>query len=283
MQQGCATAFDWYMSPPDRSKYEDIYTANRNPRDGRIAFPALEDLYDSLDVPDTDVRSAWNLVNPRSEEGINKDACLAFLHILNNRHEGFRVPRSVPPSLRATFEQGRIEYNLDRVQQQSAADRWGAKRDDETLSGKKAKFGDTYLSRLGVGERKLKGTDFSRAPRDGEWEEVRLKKELKELEEKMARVEEGAKRRRENGGRRDDSRPALVKRELESMLDYKRRELKDLELGEGEAKTGRDLKAVAEEIGMVREQVESLQEHLRKREGVLQGLREGVEVERGGR
>lgn len=280
---GLKDGFDWYMPPSERSKYEEIYTSSRNPRNGLISFEALSDLYDSLDVPDTDVRSAWNLVNPKSEEGINKDACLAFLHILNHRHEGYRIPRSVPPSLRATFEQGKIEYNIDRVNaQQKAADRWGTKRDDSTLSGKKAKFGDSYLSRLGVGDRKPKGTDFSATPRDGEWEEVRLKKQLKELEDKIAKVESGAKSRRDRGGRRDDSKPALVKRELEQLLDYKRRELRDLENGEGKAKTGQSLKAFQDEIGMVKEQVDGLQEHLRKREAVLQDLRDQIDAEKAG-
>lgn len=284
---GLKSGFDWYMSPSDRSKYSEIYTANRQPRTGLITFSSLTPLYDSLDVPDTDVRSAWNLVNPKSEEGINKDACLAFLHILNNRHEGYRIPRSVPASLRATFEQGQISYNLESQQPNiSAAERWGTKRDDSTLSGRKAKFGDSYLSRLGVGERKPRGTDFSgtnAASRDGEWEEVRLKKQLKELEDKISKVEETAKRRRERGGRRDqDSKPALVKRELEMLLDYKRRELKDLELGEGKAKQGQSLKAVADEIATVKEQVDGLQEHLRKREGVLQDLRDQIEAEKAG-
>ena len=273
--------FDWYMSPSDRSKYEAIYSENRSGRSGLIAFQSLQDLYDSLDVPDTDVRSAWNLVNPKSAEGINKDACLAFLHILNNRHEGYRIPRSVPPSLRATFEQGQIEYNIDRVQ--TAADRWGTKRDDSTLSGKKAKFGDSYLSRLGVGERKPKGTDFSGTPQDAEWEEVRLKKQLREIEEKMAKVEEAAKRRRDRGGRREDSRPALVKRELEQLLDYKRRELRELESGEGKMGQGQSLKGVADEISMVKEQVDGLQDHLRRREEVLQGLKEQIEAAKAGR
>lgn len=279
--EGLKDGFDWYMPPNERGKYEDIYNNSRNLRDGRISFTALADLYESLDVPDTDVRSAWNLVNPKSEEGINKDACLAFLHILNNRHEGYRIPRSVPPSLRATFEQGKIEYQIDRVQ--TAADKWGAKRDDNTLTGKKAKFGDTYLSRLGVGgERKPKGTDFSSAPRDGEWEEVRLKKQLRELDEKMAKMEEAAKRRRERGGRRDDSRPALVKRELEQMLDYKRRELRDLENGEGKAKAGQSLKEFASEIEVVKEQVDGLEGHLRTREAKLEELRGLIEAERAG-
>jgi hypothetical protein len=282
---GLNNSFDWYMSPSDRSKYESIYTENRNSRSGLISFSALQDLYDSLDVPDTDVRSAWNLVNPKSGEGINKDACLAFLHILNNRHEGYRIPRSVPPSLRATFEQGQIEYNVDRVQT-SAADRWGTnKRDDSTVTGRKAKFGDSYLSRLGVGERRPKGTDFSSSAqsKDAEWEEVRLKKELRDIETRMEKVSQAAQSRRTRGGRSEDSKPALVKRELEQLLDYKRRELKDIELGEGAAKSGKSLKGFEEEIAVVKEQVDGLQEHLRKREEVLKGLKEQIEAEKVGR
>jgi Ca2+-binding EF-hand superfamily protein len=281
--QGLKDGFDWYMSPSDREKYSEIYTSSRNARDGRISFESLQDLYSSLDVPDTDIRSAWNLVNPKSEEGINKDACLAFLHILNNRHEGYRIPRNVPPSLRATFEQGRIEYNVDRVAaQQTAADRWGTKRDDNTVSGRKAKFGDSYLSRLGVGERQVKGTDFSGTPRDAEWEEVRLKKQLRELEEKMAKVEQAAQKRRDRGGRRDDSRPALVKRELEQLLDYKRRELRGLENGDAKTQAGNASQNFNDEIAMVKEQVDGLQDHLRKREAALQELRDQIETEKAG-
>ncbi|TKA43209.1 Actin cytoskeleton-regulatory complex protein end3, partial [Friedmanniomyces simplex] len=147
----------------------------------------------------------------------------------------------------------------------------------------KAKFGDTYLSRLGVAsDRKPKGTDFSGTPREGEWEEVRLKKQLRELEEKMGQVEEGAKRRRERGGRREDSRPALVKRELEQLLEYKRREMRALESEEGKGQGGQGLKGFQDDIATVKEQVDGLQEHLRKREAVLQGLREQIEAEKAG-
>lgn len=271
--------FDWYMSPNNKNKYDEIYTANRDTH-GEISFASLEPLYSSLEVPDTDIRSAWNLINPSASQTIGKDATLAFLHILNNRHEGFRIPRSVPASLRSTFERGTIEYNLDRVQPTSKS-RWAAK--EEEGGSRKAKFGDAYLTRLGVGDRagfnKAKGTDFSATKgKDDEWEEVRLKRELKDIEEKIARAEKEAGKRK--GGRDTRSKPALVKRELELLLDYKRRELRDLEAGEGKYKEGGNLKGLSDDIAMVKEQVDGLQSHLTERERVLDDLKRQIEEEK---
>ncbi|KAK8206945.1 endocytosis and cytoskeletal organization protein [Phyllosticta capitalensis] len=275
---GLKDGFDWYMSPSDKTKYEEIYSANKDHR-GDVSFEDLAPLYDSLDVPDTDIRSAWNLVNVRGHEGISKDACLAFLHILNMRHEGFRIPRSVPPSLRASFEKGNIEYNIERVR--SPAERWGVNRGDNTTTGRKAKFGDAYLSRLGIGDKGKympKGTDFSGTKTTEDWEEVRLKKQLRDLDDKLANVEQTMKAKGKD--RREDSKPALVKRELEQLLEYKRRQLRDLELGEGQAAEGQSLKGMQEEIQTVREQVEGLEQHLRTREGVLEDLKRQIEEEK---
>ncbi|KAI1335873.1 actin cytoskeleton-regulatory complex protein END3-domain-containing protein [Xylariaceae sp. FL0016] len=270
---GLKDGFDWYMTPTDKAKYESIYQENRDMR-GEVSFNALEDLYESLDVPDTDIRSAWNLINPSASSTINKDACLAFLHILNNRHEGFRIPRTVPASLRSSFERNQIDYSLD-----SARNRWAAKADENTSTGRKAKFGDQYLTRLGRSGFKAGGTDFSTTKTD-DWEEVRLKKQLQELEDKMAKVEEQANRRA--GGKRE-SKPALVKRELEQLLDYKRKEQRELEEGGGKAKVGGNLRGVSEDLATVREQIEGLETHLGSRMQVLEQLRREIEDEKTGR
>jgi tetrahydromethanopterin S-methyltransferase subunit G len=124
------------------------------------------------------------------------------------------------------------------------------------------------------------GTDFSNTKTTEDWEEVRLKKQLAELEAKVEKVEAAAAQRA--GGRRD-TKPALVKRELEQLLDYKRRELRDLQSGEGKSKVGAGLKGVSDEIDTVREQVEGLEAHLRSRRDVLAELQQEIENEKVGR
>jgi hypothetical protein len=74
-----------------------------------------------------------------------------------------------------------------------------------------------------------------------------------------------------------------VKRELEQLLDYKRKELRELEQGEGKTKVGASLKGVQEEIGAVREQVEGLEAHLRSRQQVLESLRQEIDNEKASR
>ncbi|EHK22294.1 calcium binding protein [Trichoderma virens Gv29-8] len=273
---GLKDGFEWYMKPEDKAKYEQIYQESRDMR-GEVSFTSLEDLYESLDVPDTDIRSAWNLINPSASSSINKDACLAFLHILNNRHEGFRIPRTVPASLRSSFERNQIDYQVDN-QRGGVSSRWATKADDSTTTGRKAKFGDQYLTRLGRSGFKTAGTDFS-TEKTEDWEEVRLKRQLQDLEEKMKKVEEIAERRK--GGKRD-SKPALVKRELDQLLDYKRRELRDLEEGKGKSAVGGSLKSISDDLETVREQVDGLESHLRSREQILEQLQREIEDEKRG-
>ncbi|KAL6862683.1 endocytosis defective- protein [Amphichorda felina] len=269
--QGLKDGFEWYMKPQDKAKYEQIYQENRDMR-GEVSFGALEDLYESLDVPDTDIRSAWNLINPSAASTINKDACLAFLHILSNRHDGFRIPRTVPASLRSTFERNQIDYQIDNQR----TSRWATKADDSTSTGRKTKFGEQYLTRLGRSGFKTTGTDFS-TEKTEDWEEVRLKRQLQDLEDKIQKVEEIADRRR--GGKRD-TKPALVKKELDQLLDYKRRQLRDLEEGSGKESAGGSLKGITEDLQTVREQVEGLESHLASRQQALEQIRQEIENEK---
>jgi hypothetical protein len=99
------------------------------------------------------------LVNPKQSEYINKDATMYFLHILNHRHRGVRIPKSIPASLRATLNQGDIEYDLSKTKlgrgrEEEVPVRSTRGRDDwnATASSRKDDFAAGYLSRLGVGE-----------------------------------------------------------------------------------------------------------------------------------
>lgn len=109
---------------------------------------------------------------------------------------------------------------------------------------------------------------------------MRLKKQLAELDAKMASVEADAERRK--GGKRD-SKPALVKRELEQLLDYKRKQLREIEEGKTKGQGGGSLKGIQDDLQTVREQTDGLASHLRSRQQHLEELRRQIEDEKAGR
>lgn len=238
-QQGLKDGFDWYMSPSDKSSYDSIYSANADRRGG-IKFDRLTELYTTLDVPEREIESAWTLVNPKLSEAIGKDQTLVFLHILNQRHQKFRIPRNVPASLRATFQKSEISYNTSKYS-----------KDGTPRTAEKKEFGGTYLSKLGV--RTKPEVDNSKDIKDGDWELIRLQRELTDLNEKLQAPKE-------------TTNAPIIRRELEQLLAFKKGELATLDKGE-------DLQSVKDDIAMFEEQVTQLQQHLKNRQQFLEGIK----------
>lgn len=248
--------FDWYIGPSNRKDYETIYSMNCDSR-GQISFDSLNELYATLDkVPATDVSSAWNLVNPSSDEKIDKEQCIVFLHILSQRDKGVRLPRSVPASLRATFQKTLIDYNLDSA----------PKRLESQPSSTMSSFSEGYLSRIKgkTPAYQSPGTDFS-GSKDADWEESRLKRELADLEAQLARKDEEKKTQGKLG-----LSSGVVRRELQMLLEYKEAQLSK----SGSQASKQDLNAVREEVDMVAEQLTALKEHHIQRQNQLASLKQ---------
>lgn len=96
------------------------------------------------------------------------------------------------------------------------------------------------------------------------------------LNEKIESAEAEARSRRLGRGNNSSNKSALVKRELEQMLDFKRRELKRLKEG-GDIERGGNLDRIRNEIQGFKEQIEALAGHLSKREEELRNLQRSVE------
>ena len=271
---GLTDDFDWYISPADKSTYETIYQL-KNDRFGRIRFDSLESLYATLrNVPKSEISSAWNLVNPKSFETIDKDQTIVFLHILNQRENGKRIPRGVPASLRATFSKEIPNYNLDaQVKPQHTTQTQASKRS----------FAEDYLTKLGHNGKSLfsllaplssgndRGTDFS-ATQGTDWEEVRLRRELTDLENLLEKIQN-----RSDKDKKDDEEQRMVKYEFEQLLKYKQeqydRQQREKE-GEGSGDSG--LKQVESDISDLETQAKSLEEYLETRKQELSRLNQEI-------
>ncbi|KAG2730904.1 hypothetical protein G9P44_006053 [Scheffersomyces stipitis] len=257
-EDGLSDDFDWYISPTDKATYETIYNSNSDSY-GRVKFESLNSLYSSLSkVPKSDISSAWNLVNPKSFETIDKDQVLVFLHILNQRENGKRIPRGVPASLRATFSKEVPNYDLNSVQ---------AKPQPSVGTGRKS-FANDYLNKIGqantITER---GTDFS-STEGTDWEEVRLRRELTDLENLLHKIQNGNKNDISNTN--DDS--ALLKYEYEQLLKYKQNKLSSANL----STKSKDLTEVKGDLDLIQSQVSTLEDFLKSKSSELEKLNEEI-------
>lgn len=244
--------FDWYISPTDKSTYEAIYNSNSDSY-GRVRFDSLEGLYLTLKkVPRSDISSAWNLVNPKSFETIDKDQVLVFLHILNQRENGKRIPRGVPASLRATFSKEVPNYDLSST----------SKNISQPSSNDKKAFGTNYLNKIGQGHQPEKGTDFS-VTEGTDWELVRLRRELANLESLLDKAQS-------ESNLNADGELAVLKFEFEQLLKYKQDKLKTMQ---SVPNSDKDLTDVKNDVELISTQVQTLEEFLVSKEQELAQLK----------
>lgn len=255
--------FDWYISPTDKSIYETIYDSNSDSY-GRVKFDSLSGLYQTLSkVPTSDISSAWNLVNPKSFEAIDKDQVLVFLHILNQRENGKRIPRYVPASLRATFSKDTPSYDLNQAP---------SKPINLAPVNNKNSFANSYLNKIGHANNATneKGTDFS-ATEGTDWEEVRLRRELANLEDLLSK----ASQKDHTSNKSDDSELAMIKYEYEQLLKYKTNILSELESGSNH-NNSKDLGDAKNDIELIENQVTILEEFLNERQSELNKTNEEI-------
>jgi actin cytoskeleton-regulatory complex protein END3 len=100
---------------------------------------------------------------------------------------------------------------------------------------------------------------------------------LAELEKKVQDAQAAADRRREQHSAH--SGIAKTKKQLEELLDYKRKELREMDNLRNLA-SGPDTNAIKEELESLKGQVQGLEDHLHKREQVLEDLKAQIDNEK---
>jgi actin cytoskeleton-regulatory complex protein END3 len=98
------------------------------------------------------------------------------------------------------------------------------------------------------------------------------------LNEKIASAEaESRSRRLGQSMNASSSKSALIKRELEQMLDFKRRELRRMRDGEDIEKGG-SIDRLRSEVQSFKDQIDALATHLSRREEELRTLQRSIET-----
>lgn len=242
-----------------------------------------------------EARQAFKLVDVNQDDEIGKDQTVTFLHVLNQRQQGKKLPSTVPAALRSTFLRSNIDYNVGSGSYRVRA----AQMNDAGASAtsRKAAFADSYLTRLGVSSRRegsregsvdsYRGTDFS-STKGKDWEEERLKRELADMDGRIQDLEV----QRDRQSARDvgrNSNHATVKREMNDMLEFKQRQLMELQRNnelssgsaDGTAAIGRRraLDDLQDNVSVLRTQVAALEDHLSKRKREMEDLQKTIEVE----
>ncbi|KAF0455826.1 cytoskeletal-regulatory complex EF hand-domain-containing protein [Gigaspora margarita] len=228
--------FDWYMPPADKFNYENEYKKQAGAH-GYVRFADFDELYQRLGIPREECIAGWGLIDVNFEQRVGKDQCLVFLHILNQRSKGKRIPDSLPNALKTSLVRGKLNYNYNETADPS----WKSKLSDSG-SVKSSGYSESQSSSLRL-------------------EEDRLQKELDDLNEKIQKAETTALTSYTSALQSSGDSGVVV--EFKQLYEYKQK--KHAELVEKE-KTNRTLEEyIRKERNHVRElqdNIQSLKNHV---------------------
>ncbi|CAG8500155.1 4505_t:CDS:2 [Ambispora leptoticha] len=259
--------FDWYMPPADKFNYENQYTSHAGAH-GYVKFAYFDDLYLQLGIPREECIAAWNLADVNFEQQLGKDACLVFLHILNQRSKGKRIPSQLPNALKTSLIRGKLNYNYNETLDPTSTTRRA--RSDTSDSGSTRSYGGTKR------------------------EEEQLLQKLADLNEKIQKAEERALSSYTNALSSTTSSETIT--EFQQLLEYKQKQLsalKDLVGAKQKSSSVFLENYIRREKSAVRELEENLQSlktqfsiletHYNNSERELRQLQQDIEVAKSGR
>ena len=125
-----------------------------------------------------------------------------------------------------------------------------------TSANNKKAFGESYLQKVGRSTTNERGTDFS-ATEGTDWEEVRLRRELANLEDLLNKTSKESSTTQTN-------ELGVTKHEYEQLLKYKEEQLK--------VKPDKNLTDVKNDIELIEGQVRELEQYYARKQAELQQL-----------
>ncbi|KAI9358497.1 cytoskeletal-regulatory complex EF hand-domain-containing protein [Pilaira anomala] len=263
-QQQQEPEFSWDMTPDEMTSYQNIYAKYANDS-GKVKFSQMDDFYNTLGLPRTDLTNAWTLIDVNHTNALTQDQCLMFYHVLNQRTRGVRIPKELPPDLHAAFAG---EYAADFGERPGAGT--GARKGTNQSMSSSAKLADSYVNRLGAASTSLssKGTQGNKYD-----EEEMLKRELQELKERVKEAERKAAESKQSENYESfAARP--LRDQFQALYDYKLRQLTDqTDIEDKVRKQERDIDAARDAVRRLNRIVDDVRSKKRELESLLEERR----------
>ncbi|SCU97397.1 LAMI_0F09934g1_1 [Lachancea mirantina] len=248
---------DWYISPANKDLYTKIFEKCNVFTDGTVSFPSLANVV-KAEFPQattSEIDQVWNLVNPSKLKSMNKDPAVYLIHIIKQKSDlGCSLPTELPHALAEICKQQRASYDLNSRQ---AEVRRG--HNSRITSSDIASKKPPALSRT---------SDLESAPEGSDWEVVKLKQELAELDSKMA------------GGRSQESSVSSLaqdtddlRKQFEDLLAYKQEQITR---SPNAYRPPVNASSVSDDIYSIEQQVDVLEQYLSSKKQELAHLQDEI-------